>query len=142
MIPLSTRLFSHWSLPLNRKKWQTKLSHAPPPPSLSGGRETFPRRLPLDDSGGSDTPRRRGDGKVSEKLTSALVTSLSLSSEPESWSSLSRVGKNPCFFFFLNLAQWVFLFFFGFFGFFGFFWVFWFFFIYLLRRESFRVFSV
>jgi hypothetical protein len=91
------------------------------PPSLfSGGREIFPR-LPLDDSGGSDTPRRLGDGKVSEKLTSALVTSLS--SEPESLSSLSRVGKTG---FFFNQPS-------GFFGFFlGFF------FIYSPRRESFQ----
>ncbi len=65
------------------------------PPSLSGGRETFPR-LPLDDSGGgSDTPRLLGDGKVSEKLTSALVTSLSLSSEPESLLSESEGEERP-----------------------------------------------
>ncbi len=66
------------------------------PPSLSGvGRETFPR-LPLDDSGGgSDTPRRLGDGKVSEKLTSALVTSLSLSSEPKSLLSESEGEERP-----------------------------------------------
>ncbi len=68
---------------------KSKLSRSPP--SLSGGRETFPR-LPLDDSGGSETPRRLGDGKVSEKLTSALVTSLSLS-EPESLSSLSESSE-------------------------------------------------
>ncbi len=51
--------------------------------------------MPLDDSGGSDTPRRLGDGKVSEKLTSALVTSLSLSSEPESLLSESEGEERP-----------------------------------------------
>jgi hypothetical protein len=63
-------------------------------PSLSGGRETFPR-LPLQDSGGSETPRRRGDGKVSEKLTSAAALVSSLSSEPESLSSLSESEERP-----------------------------------------------
>jgi hypothetical protein len=117
-----------------------KLSHAPP--SLSGGRETLFPRLPLDDSGGSETPRRLGDGKVSEKLTSAdALLSLSLSSEPESLSSLSRVGKNPGFFFKNQPSGffWVFL------GFFGFlvFWVFFGFFLYICPEERvFRVFSV
>jgi hypothetical protein len=108
----------------NRKKLANK-TFSRSPPSLSGGREIFPRLPPLDDSGGSDTPRRLGDGKVSEKLTSADALVTSLSSEPESWSSLSRVGKNPGFLIKKTRPVGFFVFLgFLFFLFFGFFYIF------------------